>query len=203
MKSHNAPSTEWMDARVEAYIDGDLPREERELFEQTLDADDAWAREVQCAQRIQDELHALPVHACPPQVTQAVMERTRGTAPSTWAAWWERAKRELDIEFHLGWRPALISTALIMLVALSVYVSGPPDAANTLPQTYSAAEIQRAEAQAEWTLAFIARIGQRTESKLRQDVIEPRLEQPVRRALDPIRTSDPLKEESESPDRQP
>lgn len=203
MKSHNAPSPEWMDARVEAYIDGDLPREERALFEQQLREDETWAREVQFAQRIQDELHTLPQPACPPQVTQSVLAHTRNTTRPSWATFWERAKQELNIEFHLGWRPALISTALIVLVALSVYVTDPPDASRTLPQTYSAAEIQRAEAQAEWTLAFIARLGQRTESTLRRDVIEPRIEHPVRRALNPITTDAPPTEESEFPDRQP
>ena len=225
MKSHDSPSAEWMDARVEAYVDGELPRTERVRFEAALDADAAWAREVHCAQEIQNELHALPQPTCPPQVTRAVVahvqqDRARTASPPTWAEWWARAKRELDIEFHLGWRPALISTALIALVALSVVVTAPPKTPVTHAQMYSAAEIARAEAQAEWTFAYIASLGRRTESALRRDVIEPRLERPVRRALQPIAPDatqsssgrlgtegslprTPLKDTSQSPDRKP
>ena len=65
---------DWMDARVEAYLDDALPADEKARFEQGLAAAD-WNAELFLARQIRDGLRTLPEPECPPHVTEAVMAR--------------------------------------------------------------------------------------------------------------------------------
>lgn len=199
MKQHNhSIDHAWMDERVEAYVDGALPADERDRFESMLDAHPEWEKQVQYAKRIQTELHTLPHASCPPQVLDAVFEHTRqasNPAPST-ESWWNWVWRELDIEMHTGWKPALAFATLLFVVVTSSLLTDPQNPAGlfdqpvTSTQQYSAAEIQAAETQAKWAIAYIAKVGQKTGSTVEHDVLQDNLTAPMRRALRPLAAAD-------------
>jgi len=188
----------WMDERVEAYVDGDLPADERERFEAMLEAHPEWEKQVQYARRIQTELHTLPHASCPPQVLDAVFERTRQrtNGASATESWWNWVWRELDIEMHTGWKPALAFAMLLLVVVTSSLLTDPQNPAGlfdqpvTSSQQYSAAEIQAAETQAKWAIAYIAKVSQETGSTVENKVLEENLTAPVRRALRPLAAAD-------------
>lgn len=198
MKPHNPSSLDkWMDARVEAYVDGDLPEDQHARFERLLQAHPHWQDQVHYAQRIRAELQALPHEACPPQVTDAVLGHTRqqtnGAAPS---GWWNGLWRELDIQVHTGWKPALAFATVLLVVVTSSLLSDPQDAAGLLDQpvamthSYSASEIEAAEAEAKWAIAYIAQVGQTTGSTVERAVFEEHMAAPIRRALRPLSDHD-------------
>ena len=64
---------DWMDARVEVYLDEALPAGEQARFEHALAADADWEAELFLARQIRDGLHALPQPVCPPRVTDAAI----------------------------------------------------------------------------------------------------------------------------------
>ena len=65
---------DWFDERVESYVDGDLGDDDRQRFEAYAEAcgdcDDLLRR----ATRVQQQLKALPIHACPASVVAAAEE---------------------------------------------------------------------------------------------------------------------------------
>lgn len=201
MKLHNNSSQhEWMDARVEAYIDGDLPSDEEARFERILDEHPRWSTQVHYARRIRDELHHLPHPTCPPQVTDAVLSQTRQRAngqPAQTENWWNWFWRELDIEMQTGWKPALAFATLLLVVVTSSLLTDPQSSAGLIdhptpaPQQYSAAEIQQAETKAKWAIAYIAQVSKTTGSTVERAVLEENVAAPMRRALRPLSDYDP------------
>ena len=74
MKQLDASSRDqWMDARVESYVDGDLSGEEQMQFERILEEDDYWKTQIQQARRIQDTIYPRTDVSRPP--TPSVVER--------------------------------------------------------------------------------------------------------------------------------
>lgn len=199
MKPHNrSPQHEWMDDRVEAYVDGELSADERARFERILDEHPHWQAQVNYARRIRDELHRMPRPTCPPQVTDAVMsqarQRANGQATQT-ESWWNWIWRELDIEMQTGWKPALAFATLLLIVVTSSLLSDPQSTAGlfdqpAVSQQYSTTEIQRAESQAKWAIAYIAQVGQSTGSTVERTVLEESVAAPIRRALRPLSDND-------------
>ena len=161
MKSPDENMPRWMEERIEAYLDGQLPPDEEAHFERLLDEDASWQDEVDLACRIRDGLHALPEPACPPRVTQAVLEKANaGPAPSIrdrLDAWWDA---------QVLWQPALAAGLALVLIALSALLLMPA----TSPDQPSRAEVQQAAAEVKWTLAYLAHVGKETGEKLQQDV---------------------------------
>jgi anti-sigma factor RsiW len=186
-----------MDDRVEAYVDGDLSADERARFEGILDEQPHWQAQVSHAKRIRDALHRMPQPTCPPQVTDAVMSRARRRSngqATTAEHWWNWIWRELDIEMQTGWKPALAFATLLMIIVTSSLLTDPQSTAGlldqpTVSQQYSPTEIQRAESQAKWAIAYIAQVGQTTGSTMERAIFEEHMAAPIRRALRPLSDS--------------
>lgn len=195
MKPLDASLHDWMDARVEAYVDDELPPDERETFERVLADHDHWALQVRCARRIHNELYDLPQPTCPPQVTQAVLEHARrDQRPPSLAEWWSGLmERWFAVPWRTAWQPALAMALLVALVISSVWLSQPPETTPPATAQYSPTEIKQAEDQAKWALAYIAHVGQETQTALRQEVIQNRIASPMRRALTPL-TDEPTQD---------
>ncbi len=175
----------WMDDRVEAYVDGDLPADERTTFEQVLNEHPQWMHEVRQAERIHHELNDFPALACPPQVTQAVLERTRfADQPPGWSDVWSQFWTQIDELTRFGWKPAMAMASLVMIVAAAVLFSPAPSTVGGT--SYTTAEVERAEAQAKWALAYIAQVGDETQHTLRREVFQEQITRPTRRALRPL-----------------
>lgn len=184
---------EWMNARVEAYVDGDLSASEGATFEQVLAESPHWQAQVRYARRIHEELHTLPHPVCPPQVTDAVLAETRRRAQGTPRVRWKtRWWRRLDMEWQAGWKPALATLTLVLLIVASALLSTSDTPAHlfrqqsTLPHAYTQTEIQQAETKAKWALAYIAQVSERTGSTVEETVLEENVAAPMRRALRPL-----------------
>ncbi|MFQ5572008.1 MAG: anti-sigma factor family protein, partial [Rhodothermales bacterium] len=107
------PSYDWMDARVETYLDGGLPAEEHEAFEQALADDADWEAELFLARQIRIGLRTLPQPTCPPHVTEAVLAQVRGEAQVSWK---DRFHAWMEQQWTALWQPALAMTFLLLLV---------------------------------------------------------------------------------------
>lgn len=190
MKMHEAsPRHEWMHARVEAYVDGDLPTAECDAFEHLLDASPYWQTQVQHARRIRDALHALPELACPPQVTDAVLGETRRrTHDLPHTNGWTRIQRALSLEGLTGWKPALAGLTLVLVVVASLFSLDREQV--PLTNDYTSSEIEQAEAEAKWALAYVAQVSQQTGSTVEETVFEENVAVPMRRALRPLSNVD-------------
>jgi anti-sigma factor RsiW len=175
MKPLDASSRdEWMDARVEAYVDGDLSDEDRETFEEILEEEAHWQTQVQQAQRIQEGLRSLPQPSTPPEVTQSILDRTsRSHQP---LPWWKDTLQQVIHTWRAlvaaRRRPAVdYAVGLAFIAVAVVFVVWPltePDAPRTqsssqlqIPVTapYSQTDVDRARTKAEWTLDYVSRIS--------------------------------------------
>ena len=75
--------------------------------------------------------------------------------------------------------------ALLLVAAAGAALLGRPDAAQTPASgpPYTHAEVERAEAQAEWALALVADLTRETGRAVREDVLRARVAAPVQEAL--------------------
>lgn len=180
---------EWMDQRVEAYVDGDLPEEERDRFEQILADDEYWRVQVRQARRIQDALHDLPTPVSPPSLTQSILSHTsRAHQP---LPWWKdalqhlmhtwralvAARRRPSVDYAVGL--ALVAVAVFFIVMPLNDAPSPTQSASQLntPLTapYSPSEVEHAERKVKWTFGYLDDLADSAahtvESKVRQDAL--------------------------------
>lgn len=190
MRRPESPSRdEWMDARVEAYVDGDLSRDERQTFESIMDDNPHWRVQVRQAERIQNELHDLPTPSCPADVTQAIFERTsRAHQPLPWwkdllqqfVQTWRAlvsARRRPVVDYAVG--IALVGVAVFFIVNPIDPGSSTPNPAQTsstldmnapIQAPYSKADVQRATARAAWTFQYVSTAGDRASKALQSSL---------------------------------
>lgn len=76
LRNSNRPPDDWMDDRVEAYVDGMLPDDEAARFEAALEEAPRWKRQVRHAKRIHATLATQTMPACPPECTEAILNQT-------------------------------------------------------------------------------------------------------------------------------
>ena len=180
MNLRNQPRApdDWMDDRVEAYIDGSLPETEAERFEATLDAVPHWNAQVHHAKRIRHELHERPLPACPPECTEAILDQTvRAEAPSSAAdaahaadpapSWLDRVAAAFDVLMRPAYSTAL---AALLVAALAWLIADPmlpgsststaPSSESHIEAPYTDEDVAQAHAEAEWVLAYISDVSQ-------------------------------------------
>ena len=167
---------DWMDTRVEAYLDEGLPADEQARFEHALAADADWEAELFLARQIRDGLHALPQPVCPPRVADAVLAQVRRQAQASWA---NRLQTWIEAQWLALWQPALAMAVLLLLVVSAALVGRPQQ-----QTTYADAEIERAMQEVQWTLAYLSEVGRQTGKRVRDDVIAERVVGTVQGALD-------------------
>lgn len=179
MKPFDAlPPADWMDDRVEAYLDGALSAEEAARFEAHLLQNEVWEEEMLLAEQVRQGLRALPEPWCPPAVPAAVLATVRQQARQAWWVWLTDGFRQ---QTALLWRPALAMASLALLVVMASRIGpAPTDASST---TAERAEVQRALAEVQWTLAFVSEVGRETGASVRDDVLAPHIVQPMQHAL--------------------
>ena len=158
---------DWMDARVEAYLDDALPADERVRFEQGL-ADAHWDAELFLARQIRDGLRALPEPVCPPDVTAAVLAQVRREAR---ASWLERFHAWMQQQFMVLWQPALAMTVVLMLVVSAALIGRPTPPAPA----YAEAEVEQALAEIKLALGYVSEASRQTGKVVRDDVIAERV----------------------------
>jgi len=161
-------SAAWMEARIEAYLDDDLPAEERAHFERRLSTE-TWADQLALAEQIRAGLHRLPAPLCPAPVTQAAIRTARR---ETWADWRGR--------LTTIWRPALAMTVLLIMVLSAALFGG-----RATPNPPNDMAVQRALTEVKWTLAYLSQVGRETGVSVRRDVLDPYFTPPPSRYPEP------------------
>lgn len=168
------PADAWMDAHVEAYLDGTLPPGDRARFEHHLLAAPAWEADVLLAGQIREGLRALPQPPCPADVTRTVLRQARREARA--GAW---ARLRARLEGHPRWRPVLAMAVLVLLVVGAAWVGRLPDP----PPTRAA--VARSLEEVKWTLAFLSDVGRHTGRAVRREGLDAALLAPMQQALRP------------------
>lgn len=182
MKPSDYINPNWMDDRIEAYLDGDLPADERDAFEQHLyhagDEGD-WEADLLFARQIREGLHTLPEPICPPQVTNAVLDYAQRHAGPSWL---DQFHAWMAAQWTALWQPAFAMAMLVVLV-VSASLIGRPSQPEIQTTGVQDAEVQRARAEVEWTLAYLSDLGRQTGQTVRRDVIKERVVEPVQDAF--------------------
>lgn len=155
---------DWMDVRIEAYLDGALSPDEQTRFEEALDASADWRTELFLAQQIRDALHALPEPVCPPHVTEAVLAQVRHEARFSWL---ERFHAWMEQQLAALWQPALAMSVVLLLVVSASLIGRP----TTPTPTYADAEVQQALAEVKMALGMLSEVSRQTGKVVREDVI--------------------------------
>ena len=219
MKQPNASSQhEWMDARVEAYVDGDLSDDDTQRFESILQEETYWRMQVQHAARIQDTLHDVRTPLTPPGLTQQILQQTsRANQPMSW---WRRTLQQM---VH-SWRalgaarrhPVFDYTVGIAFVAMAAFfiimplergANGPARLSSQLEmQTnapYSAEEIRHAAESAQWTLTSLSELGATTTASVRNQVYRVLGTAPPADSTDPAPASTETAPDEDDPSNAP
>ncbi|NBC17626.1 MAG: hypothetical protein GVY18_09970 [Bacteroidetes bacterium] len=180
------PTSDWIDDRIDAYLDGDLPEDERAAVEQHLAVHPDAKAEVTLARRVRDGLRALPEPTCPDRVTRTVLaevhRRQRADRFQRLRAWIER-------QWLQFWQPALAMSVLLLLIATALLVGQPPQPS---PNAVADAEVQHALDEVRWTLAYLSDVSQQAGASVRDEVLERRVVAPMHRAVHPLVPDAPL-----------
>lgn len=173
-----------IDDLAEPYVDGELDETEHARVERHLKSCGTCRARVELARDIQHGLRALPTLVCPAEVTASVIEATEGASPASarvlHGPWWRRPTAV---------RAAMLAAAAIL--AVTIASSFRTERLPTPPpvSTHQAEAVAQAEADVKLALAYLGRIGERTGTIVREDVLEQRVATPVlrsvRRALTP------------------
>ena len=158
----------WVDDRLDAYIDGDLPKNQCTLIEAHTRACPHCADALALAVQIRDQLRTWPVHPCPSAITDRVYRQVGN--PSSWR---HRLQTWLS-----GWQPLTGAVAAVVLIiaAVALFQSQRPPQTNTT-------ELAQMQRQAKWTLVYLNQIGRRTSHTLRDQVLKERVLKPVAKNL--------------------
>lgn len=168
----------WLDDRVEAFVDGTLPADELLRFESALAAEPALRDDIELARLIGTELPSLGSARCPDHVVSGVMREVRRDIRQSFMTRFVAALKE-GIQPRL--RPVL---AMVLLVAVVVSSSLVRRAPETAP--IASAEVTQALHEVKWTLAVLSDVGRQTGRSMRSDVLEPHVVQPIERSLNEV-----------------
>lgn len=188
MKQPNASSqNEWMDARVEAYIDEALPEDEMRRFASVLHEESYWQAQVHHARRIQDTLHETRTPPVPPALTQQIFQQTSRSRHHESMSWWKRTLQQM---VH-SWRalgaarrhPVFDYAVGLAFVGMAAFFIATPLERGSNPASqqasqfnvstsapYSAEEIRHATESAQWSLSELSELGTEATRSLREQV---------------------------------
>lgn len=161
---------------IEARLSGSLPVGLNAAVDAHLQRCPPCRAEVELAVAIRRELSALPRFDAPPQVTEAIRRRVRGTAPEPPAI---SSGRSPDRR-RRAW-VAIAAAAAVALAAAAILVM--PGRSSRPAQQASAVEIARATAEARLAFSLLADATATAQLELRQGVLRERVVAPVLRGI--------------------
>lgn len=162
--------------RLEALIEGDLLKKEREAVTAHLQTCTDCRRQWEQVRVMQGALRSLPTQPCPAHIVQDVLEQTR-RAPSG-----VRDPRSLLRPLlRPAWRVAigLVLAVTVVLVLRPLFDRAPSD--RTM---YAEQEVRESLEEAKWALAYVHRVMVRTQVIVQDEVIPNRVVHPIRRSVD-------------------
>ena len=166
----------WIQERLEAHLDGDLPVGERAELDRHLPQCAVCTHAMAQARQVQEMLRALPLQVCPDWVAEAAWNRVRQDL---------RVTRRHRLQIWLGdwrlhpWRPALVAmAALVLTVATTLLIRHQEPRAEVSP-----AELARAEFQVRWTLGYLGQLSRRTGLTVRDQVLRVRVVEPLKKTM--------------------
>lgn len=170
--------------------------------------------ELALARRLRQGLRdGLPLLSCPPEVSAEVLRIARLEAEAEAARDRGRSGSEGRLSQRLrAWltgggtlRPALVAAALLLLLLagplLYRTVAGPGDTAGERPgvagggsepapgDTFTEAEVAEAEEQVRLVLAYVASVGRDAGRAVQEDVFDPGIARPTRRAAEGLQAA--------------
>ena len=159
----------WVNDRLEAYLDNQLPSEEAMKVEKWLEGSDHWHEELTLAMHIRDELRGLRLPDCPPHLSQNIIRAAR---QDVWRSFTHRLN-----QFFLGgwisyWKPILAT--LTLLIITSVIVFNVPRPIETPSENISQVDVDQALNEVKWTLGYVSKTGRLTGESV-EDVLGPLL----------------------------
>lgn len=158
----------WLDD----YVDGALEEDRRRQFEEHVESCAACRDELDLALELQQALGSLPTMQCPPEVVARV-EAGRAPSQSGARSGWARAAAGLGII------AAGLLAGLLFLGDRQGAVPGDVPTQAELKQ----AELEQAEEELRFALAYFGGIARKAGMTLRDDVLAERVLEPPRRAL--------------------
>ena len=160
----------WVNNRLEAYLDNQLPMEEAQEIEKWLEKDDRWHEELTLALHIRDGLRNLKTPACPPQVSDAVINHARRDLLQNYI---HRGRRLLQ-GWLLHWKP-IIATVTILVIASVAFFRIETDS-EVSSEEISQVEVTQALDEVKWTLGYVSKTGRLTGDSV-QDALAPLLKE--------------------------
>ncbi|NKB67175.1 MAG: hypothetical protein GKR89_08950 [Candidatus Latescibacteria bacterium] len=161
-----APCT-WTLDRIEAYIDGELDDTQALQLDEHVAACPTCSEQLAQARSLADALRSLPQLTYPAEAVNALQREIRQTRRRRLGAYTRR----------------LSAVAAVLLALLGGYSLLDKDQP---PPAVESVEVAQARRQVEWTLAYLGNLGNRTGTSIRDDVIQPRLVDPLRQSLETI-----------------
>ena len=166
----------WVQERIEAHLDGELPDGEANGLETHLRECAGCAAELELAEQVRGGLRMMPLLKCPDPVVEEVYERVRGELRATRR---RRLREWMDSWRAPLWRPVAAALVVVLMIGGAVtYQDREPEV--------SPAELARAELQVKWTLAYLSQMGRRTGGRVRDDVLWERVVEPIQKSVNRV-----------------
>ena len=160
----------WVNDRLEAYLDNQLPPDEAQEIEKWLQRDDRWHEELTLAMHIRDELRGLKTPSCPTHVSNEIISHARRDLVGHYLY---RSRRLLESWF-LHWKPILAT--ITVLVIASVLMSRTVMQPDVPTENISQVEVDQALDEVKWTLGYVSKTGRLTGDSV-QDALAPLLKE--------------------------
>lgn len=184
------PDDAWLDTRVEAFVDGELPPDEQAAFERALADDDRWLDALAEAQHVRRGLKAHVPSPCPEALTQRIL-RAAAHTPRRPAPRKARAGRDRTASRRGPSRRATALGAAVLTCVLAASAvlwparRAPEPPPLDLAMLHAEPDVQQALAEAKWTLAYLSDLGREAGTSVRRSAIVP-LMPPVEKAVDGV-----------------
>lgn len=176
--SHDDAGRQWADAKLEAWLDGDLSAIDGARFEKLLASDEWLQNESDLARSISDTFASMDDVRCPDDVTAQIMTHVRRD-------WVMQLPRRLKDGFgrmaSAGLRPALAMMLLLVVVISSTWISR-----NPAVPTGQDAEVAQALEDVKMALAVLADAGRTTGTTVSNEVIGPYVVRPMAKGMNSV-----------------
>jgi len=166
---------DWLDDRIEAFLDGDLSPEEAAAFDEVALMDENLAREMKISQSISTSLGMTADLECPDEVVRNVMAHVKRDVRRSYVQRLMDGILDLPI---LRPKPAFAMALLVIVVLSSTLISR--------RTTGTDPEVTQALADVKLALAYLSDVGRTTGTTVGQDVIGPHVVGPMSKSLNSI-----------------